>query len=96
MRNVEAENDIHQWEKKAVAALLGVLSLCFTAWAAVVWNGTQGVVTEMRKSREEDAAYRIAMERRITVIEQQQLILSQRQGWVIENMRETNESKDIP
>jgi len=86
MHDVEAENDIHQWERKAVVWLLGGLVCCFTLWAGVVWNSGQDVVEEMRRARVEDAQYRLLMERRLTVAEQQLVILQQRQEWVINRM----------
>ena len=83
MRDVDAQNDIHQWERKAVVWLLGALVTCFTLWAGVVWNSGQDVVQEMRQTRLEDAQYRLLMERRLTIAEQQLTILHQRQEWVI-------------
>ena len=86
MRDVEAENDIHQWERKAVAGLLALLATCFMVWAGVVWSSGQSVVSEMRQARIEDAQYRLLMERRLTVAEQQLVILNQRQSWVISRL----------
>jgi hypothetical protein len=83
MRDVDLENDVHLFERKAIAWLLGVLSLCFTAWAGVVWSSGQDVVKEMRSARMEDAQYRLVMERRLTILEQQQQTFNQRQLWVI-------------
>jgi hypothetical protein len=92
MRDVDAQNDIHQWERKAVVWLLGALVTCFTLWAGVVWNSGQDVVQEMRQTRLEDAQYRLLMERRLTVAEQQLVILQQRQQWVVNRM--IDEHKD--
>jgi len=86
MHDVEIENDIHQWERKAVAGLLALLATCFMVWAGVVWSSGQSVVAEMRQSRIEDAQYRLLMERRLTVAEQQLVILQQRQEWVISRL----------
>jgi len=94
MRDVEAENDIHQWERKAVAGLLALLATCFMVWAGVVWSSGQSVVAEMRQARIEDAQYRLLMERRLTVAEQQLVILQQRQHWVMDRLLETN--KELP
>jgi hypothetical protein len=86
MRDVDVENDIHQWERKAVAGLLALLGTCFMIWAGVVWNSGQNVVGELRQARMEDAQYRLLMERRLTVAEQQLTILQQRQEWVISRL----------
>jgi hypothetical protein len=85
-RDVDIENDIHQWERKALVGVLGLLVVCFTAWAGVVFNSGQDVVHELRATREENAQYRLLMERRVTLLEKQTEILSQRQEWVIRNM----------
>ena len=86
MTDVYAENDIHAWERKAVAGLLSLLGVCFLTWAGVVWSSGQNVVKELREARVEDAQYRILMERRLTVAEQQLTILQQRQSWVIDRL----------
>ena len=93
MRDVEAENDIHQWERKAVAGLLALLATCFMVWAGVVWSSGQSVVSEMRAARVEDAQYRLLMERRPTVAEQQLVILQQRQHWVMDRLLKNNEEQ---
>ena len=93
MRDVEAENDIHQWERKAVAGLLALLATCFMVWAGVVWSSGQSVVSEMREARKEDAQYRLLMERRLTAAEQQLVSLQQRQHWVMDRLLKNNEEQ---
>ena len=96
MHDVDSENDIHQWERKAVAGLLSLLTLCFTVWAGVVWSSGQDVVKEMRAARLEDAQYRIAMERRLTILEQQSAIMQQRQNWVISSLLDPQHRETPP
>lgn len=86
-------DDIRQWERKAIAALLGLLTTAFIVWAGVVWNGTDKVmnrmdlmVGEMASDRVEQQQYRATLERRLTIQEQQLDIVRQRQTWVIEQM----------
>lgn len=86
-------DDIRQWERKAVAALLGLLTTAFMIWAGVVWSGTNkvmdrvdSIVKEISADRIEQQQYRVMMERRLTIMEQQTSILSQRQAWVIDQL----------
>lgn len=83
----QEEEELRQWERKAVAGLLGMLVLVFGTWAGVVWNGTDKVVekldvvvTQMAADRLEQERYRSMTERRLTIIEQ-------RQQYVIEALR---------
>jgi len=94
--DANAENDIHQWERKAVAGLLAMLAACFMVWAGVVWSSGQNVVNEMREARKEDAQYRLLMERRLTVAEQQLAILQTRQEWVIGRVLSGNHGEVPP
>ena len=94
--------DIRQWERKAVAGLLGLLVVVFGAWAGVVWHGTDKVVAridavsaQIAADRLDQAKYQLLMERRLTLSEAQLKVVEQRQTWVIEALR-TNDRKDIP
>lgn len=80
----ESIEDVRLWERKAVASLLGLLAVCFSVWAGVVWNSGQDVVRELRAARLEDAQYRLVMERRVTILEQRQAI-------VLETLRKMNQ-----
>jgi hypothetical protein len=86
-------DDVQQWERKAIAGLLGLLTTAFMVWAGVVWNGTDKVMNKIEslaidanKDRIEQQQYRAVLERRLTIQEQQLDIVKQRQAWVIEQM----------
>lgn len=84
----EQEPALRHWERK-------LLIVAFGAWAGVVAIYGQAavsridrVVQEMEADRREDAAYRTAMERRLTIVEQQQ-------NFVIEALREDGHSHRV-
>lgn len=88
------QDSIREWERKAVTALLGLLITVFGIWAGVVWNGTKEVVTQINDiskqlsaDRLEQVQYRMLMERRLTIQEQQLEVMRQRQQWVIEHIQ---------
>jgi hypothetical protein len=84
-------DDIREWERKAIAALLGLLTAAFIVWAGVVWNGTDKVMVrmdtvaqEMSSDRIEQQQYRAILERRLTIQEQQLEIVKRRQDYVLD------------
>jgi hypothetical protein len=108
MREIPVEDgepvrSLREWERKLVIGALSVLVIVFGAWAGVVWNGTEKVVAkidditrEMSQGRLEQEQYRTAMERRMTIQEQQIASLAQRQLWVIETLRSQSGIKTPP
>lgn len=92
----ETDRSLRGWERRAIVALLGLLSAVFGVWAMAVWDGSQDLVHEVRAVRTEMVAdrieqreYRTLMERRITTIEQ-------RQAWVIEALRTDGHAHRVP
>lgn len=88
-------DEIRQWERKAIASLLALLTASFMVWAGVVWNATDKVmvridtiVLDMSRDRIEQQQYRAIMERRLTIQEQQTEVLRDRQKWVIDQMHD--------
>lgn len=91
----EEQDDVRRWERKAIAALLALLVTVFGVWAGVVWSSSDKVLvrldqlsSQLSSDRLEQAQYRMAMERRLTLQESQTATLSQRQAWVIDTLRQ--------
>jgi hypothetical protein len=83
----EEEPGLRHWERKAIAALLGVLTTVFAIWAGVVYSGVIDVVREVRsvrddmnKDRIDDERYRSLAERRLAILEDRQVELLRRIG----------------
>ena len=90
----DESNDVRDWERKAIAGLLALLVTVFGLWAGVVWSSSDKVLTrldniamQMASDRLEQSQYRMTMERRLTIQEQQISVMSQRQTWVIDTLR---------
>ena len=90
----DESNDVRDWERKAIAGLLALLVTVFGLWAGVVWSSSDKVLTrldniamQMASDRLEQSQYRMTMERRLTIQEQQISEMSQRQTWVIDTLR---------
>ena len=90
----DESNDVRDWERKAIAGLLALLVTVFGLWAGVVWSSSDKVLTrldniamQMASDRLEQSQYRMTMERRLTIQEQQISVVSQRQTWVIDTLR---------
>ena len=99
---MDDHDDVRQWERKAIASLLALLTASFMVWAGMVWNATDKVmvridtiVTDMARDRIEQQQYRAVMERRITIQEQQIEVLRDRQAWVIDRIHE-NGTNGVP
>lgn len=89
------EEELRQWERKALAGLMAMLVTVFGLWAGVVWQGTDKVVdrldtvvTQMAADRLEQERYRSMTERRLTIIEQ-------RQQFVIESLRNSHKPGEV-
>ena len=85
------EQELRNWERKAVAGLLALLVTVFGIWAGVVWSSADKVmqrldvvVNQMTADRLEQERYRSLNERRLTILEQ-------RQQYVIEALRNNHD-----
>jgi hypothetical protein len=69
-------------------ALLGFLSLCFLAWAGVVWKASEHLSAKFDTMYHEFSKYSVETEHRMTALEQkQQRILDITKKLVDENER---------
>lgn len=71
--------ELRVWERKAVAGLLALLTAAFLAWAGVVWNSADKVMSridwmaeQLAADRLEQQAYRSQVERRMAIVEERQ------------------------
>lgn len=70
---------VRQWERRILIGLATSFIAVFAVWAGVVWDGTKAIANEvaavrheMSLDRIEQQQYRTLLERRITIVEQQQ------------------------
>lgn len=80
-------DDLRNWERKALAALMGLVAMVMGVWAGVVYDTGQDVLREVASIRAELQSDRLVNERRLTILEQ-------RQSYVIEALRRTH--ADVP
>ena len=73
-------DDLRNWERKALAALMGLVAMIMGVWAGVVYDTGQDVLREVASIRAELQSDRLVNERRLTILEQ-------RQSYVIETLR---------
>jgi len=73
-------DDLRNWERKALAALMGLVAMVMGVWAGVVYDTGQDVLREVASIRAELQSDRLVNERRLTILEQ-------RQSYVIETLR---------
>jgi hypothetical protein len=85
--NGEATEGLRHWERKAIAALLAVLTSVFAIWAGIVYSGVNDVVREVRQVRDDmnvdrvdDERYRSLAERRLAILEDRQAEMIRRIG----------------
>lgn len=81
--------DLRHWERKALVALMGLVSTVMAVWAGIVYDTGQDVLREVAQIRTEIQADRLVNERRLTIIEQ-------KQGYVIETLRRLHWAADVP
>lgn len=79
--------DLRHWERKAIVALMGLVSTVMAVWAGIVYDTGQDVLREVASIRAELQSDRLVNERRLTILEQ-------RQGYVIETLRRMR--ADVP
>lgn len=80
-------DDLRNWERKALAALMGLVATVMGVWAGVVYDTGQDVLREVASIRVELQSDRLVNERRLTILEQ-------RQSYVIEALRRMH--ADVP
>jgi len=92
---MDSTDDVRQWERKTIVALLALLITVCGVWAGVVWSSSDKVLArldqlaiQMNSDRLEQAQYRMALERRLTIQEQQMSLVAQRQSYVIDTLRQ--------
>ena len=82
-------DDLRNWERKALAALMGLVAMVMGVWAGVVYDTGQDVLREVASIRAELQSDRLVNERRLTILEQ-------RQSYVIETLRRMHADADVP
>lgn len=75
--------ELRAWERKAVAGLLALLTAAFLAWAGVVWNSADKVMSRIDRMAEQLAADRLEQQAYRSQVERRMAIVEERQGRVL-------------
>lgn len=75
--------ELRVWERKAVAGLLALLTAAFLAWAGVVWNSADKVMSRIDRMAEQLAADRLEQQAYRSQVERRMAIVEERQGRVL-------------
>lgn len=75
--------ELRVWERKAVAGLLALLTAAFLAWAGVVWNSADKVISRIDRMAEQLAADRLEQQAYRSQVERRMAIVEERQGRVL-------------
>jgi len=86
VRDEDDVTPVHQWERR-------LLIIAFAGWAAVVAAYGQAIVNRVDKISEGQVLYQMTTERRITILEQQQVVIMQRQAWVVDTLNGRSHSQ---
>lgn len=75
--------ELRVWERKAVEGLLALLTAAFLAWAGVVWNSADKVMSRIDRMAEQLAADRLEQQAYRSQVERRMAIVEERQGRVL-------------
>lgn len=75
--------ELRAWERKAVSGLLALLTAAFLAWAGVVWNSADKVMSRFDRMAEQLAADRLEQQAYRSQVERRMAIVEERQGRVL-------------
>lgn len=75
--------ELRAWERKAVSGLLALLTAAFLAWAGVVWNSADKVMSRIDRMAEQLAADRLEQQAYRSQVERRMAIVEERQGRVL-------------